>query len=269
MKSILIHAASDEFMESRLQVALDIARRFKGHLTLVQAQPYSSYMAVDMFGGTHMMAQALEAATAMQAETRKKLDEHLKNEGVPWDWQVYDGATAPVIADASRFADLIVMSLGYTAKMGVSSARSLVGDVALQSRAPILAVPDKMEKIGFDRAMIAYDGGLEASEAMRAALPMLKEAKSVCISEVEEKESEFPATDASVYLSRHGIKSEIDVSSTNGKTVEECLFDKIGGWKPDYVVMGAFGHGRLRETLFGGITRYLMAETKTPLFLAH
>lgn len=269
MKSILIHAANDEYFDSRLQIALDIVRCVNGHLTLVQAQPYQGFVAVDMFGGTHLLAQALEASSSAQAELRARVDADFKNEGLSWSWQQYDGDTGAVIADAARLCDLIIMSLGETGSMGANPNRALVGEVALATRAPVLAIPGKINSMKLDRAMLAYDGGMEATNALRAALPLLKLAKSVCFAEIEEKQSEFPITDAAVYLSRHGVESEIVTKVANSKAIEECLLDTVQQWQPDYMVMGAYGHGRLRETLFGGVTRYLLGETKIPLLLAH
>lgn len=269
MKSILLPAANDDFMESRLQVALDIVRRFDGHLTLVQAQPYQAYMSVDMFGGTHFMAQAFTASAEMLTKTREELDKRLDSEGISWDWQIYDGAMGAVIADAARLADIVVMSLGETGKTGANPFRALVGDVALATRTPVLAIPNKISAMAFDRAMIAYDGGEEAVNAIRQSLPMLQQTEAVSIFEIEEKESDFPITDAAIYLSRHGIESEIITDTVKERTIEECLFDKAAQYDANYIVMGAYGHSRLRETILGGVTRYLMGETKVPLLLAH
>ncbi len=268
MKTILVNAGQDEQMESRLQVALDIARRFGAHLTLVEAQTYQSFMGVDMFGGAHLMAEALAASAAMMAETKEATEAKLKNEGISWDWQEYRGPVAPVIADAARLSDLVVMSLGDTGTGESNPYRQLVGEVALATRTPVLAIPAATKNMAFDRAMIAYDGGLEAAAALKAALPLLAQASEVRIAEIEEKESEFPVTEASLYLSRHGIKNEIKTASPSA-SIEECLHDMAQNWSADYLVMGAYGHGRLRETLFGGVTKYLMRETKIPLLLAH
>ncbi|MFC4291016.1 universal stress protein [Sphingorhabdus arenilitoris] len=268
MKNILVNAGIDDQMESRLQVALDFAHRFDAHLTFVQAQPYQSVMGIDMFGGAHLIAEAMAASDSSMAEMRTKAEAKLAKEGVSWNWLEFIGQPAAVISDAARLCDLVIMSLGETGKSGQNSYRSLVGEVVFGTATPVLAVPAGVQSMQFDRAMVAYDGGAEAAAALKAAVPLLSIANDVRIAEIEEKESEFPITEASLYLSRHGINNEIETAFTKG-SIEETLFDMASDWNADYLVMGAFGHSRLRETIFGGVTRYLMHETKIPLLLAH
>ena len=117
--------------------------------------------------------------------------------------------------------------------------------------------------------MIAYDGGFEAAHAIRAALPMLQAASHVRISEIEIVPEEFPVTDAATYLSRHDISAEIAVAAKGDQSVGERLLAEANAWRPDFLVMGAYSHGRWRETLFGGVTRYMLVELGIPVLLAH
>ena len=117
--------------------------------------------------------------------------------------------------------------------------------------------------------MVAYDGGFEAANALRAALPLLQAATHVRIAEVETVPEEFPVTDAATYLSRHGVSAEIAVAAKGDHSVEERLLAEVNAWRPDFLVMGAYGHGRWRETLFGGVTRFMLGELGIPVLLAH
>jgi nucleotide-binding universal stress UspA family protein len=72
-----------------------------------------------------------------------------------------------------------------------------------------------------------------------------------------------------MYLSRHGINAEIAVAAKGDQSVEERLLVEANAWAPDFLVMGAYGHGRWRETLFGGVTRFMLGELGIPLLLAH
>jgi nucleotide-binding universal stress UspA family protein len=267
MRSIMVHAGGDAAFESRLQAGLDLARCFKGHMTLVLPRPTQDYVAFDMFGGAHFIAEAFEAAEKERAKLCERIDERLKSEDVPWDWQVFDGTTSDALINAARLADVLVMSLDQAGAAG--PARAWVSDVVTASRTPVLAVPASIKRISFERAMIAYDGGFEAANALRAALPMLQTASHVRISEIETVPEEFPVTDAATYLSRHGISAEIAVAAKGDQSVEERLLAEAGTWQPDYLVMGAYGHGRWRETLFGGVTRFMLGELGIPVLLAH
>lgn len=269
MKSIMVHAGSDPGFDGRLQVALDLARRFNGHLSLILPRPPQDYVAFDMFGGAHFISEAFDAAEKERAKMQARVDEHLKVEGLPWDWQIFDGTIVDALVNAARLGDILVMSLDDTAARAGGQGRALVSDVVTASRTPILAVPLACKSLAFDRAMVAYDGGFEAANAVRAARPLLAATGAVRITEVEAAPEEFPVTDVAAYLSRHGVNAELAVAAKGDVSVEERLLAEAKAWQPDYLVMGAYGHGRWREAVFGGVTRFLLAEIGVPVLLAH
>lgn len=269
MKSIMVHAGSDTGFESRLQVALDLARRFDGHISLILPRPPQDYVAFDMFGGAHFLAEAYDAAEKERGKMQARINEKLKVESLPWDWQAFDGTTADALINAARLGDVMVMSLDTTATGAPGHGRALVSDVVTASRTPVLAVPIGRKSLSFDRAMVAYDGGFEAANALRAALPLLATAGTVRISEVEASPDAFPVTDAATYLSRHGVSADIAVAEKGDVSIEERLLAEANAWRPDFLVMGAYGHGKWRETLFGGVTRFLLGEIGVPVLLAH
>lgn len=269
MKSIMVHAGSDAGFNSRLQVALDLTRRFNGHLSLILPRPPQDYVAFDMFGGAHFIAEAFEAAEKERQKLRSRVDEILKVEGMPWDWQDFDGTTVDALVNAARLGDIMIMSLDATATGAPGHGRALVSDVVTASRTPVLAVPLSCKNMAFDRAMIAYDGGFEAANAIRAGLPLLAATGAVRIAEVEASPDEFPVTDAATYLSRHGVNAEIAVVAKGDTSIEERLLAETRAWRPDFLVMGAYGHGRWREAIFGGVTRFLLGEIGIPVLLAH
>ncbi len=120
------------------------------------------------------------------------------------------------------------------------------------------------------RAMVAWDGSHEAASALTASRTLLRVASEVHVVTVDERSKrDFPPTDAAEYLSRHGIAVEIHEWPRKDRSVEEALSHACQELSIDWMVMGAFGHSRLRETIFGGVTRYILAETRVPLLLAH
>jgi nucleotide-binding universal stress UspA family protein len=270
MRSLMLHVGHDEGFDSRLQVALDIARRFEAHLTLVQPCLAQDFVAFDMAGGAHFVAQAYQAAEEARAEVKLKVEANLTNEGINWDWQMIDGASkSAILAEASRLADLAIVSLDTVRQGAAQPGRSLVGDLTITSRTPVLAVPHGQRGFGFGTAMIAYDGGPEASFAIRAALPLLAACAHVKIAEVGIGKDELPMTDAADYLARHGIEARIEPFEKGMKSVEERLVGAAEDFQADLLVMGAYGHSRWREALFGGVTHYVMAEIGIPVLLAH
>jgi nucleotide-binding universal stress UspA family protein len=266
----MLHVGHDDRFDSRFQVALDLTRRFEAHLTLVQPALAQDFVAFDMAGGAHFVAQAYENAEKDRTETRQRIEADLTNEGINWDWQTIDGASkSAILAEGSRLTDLAIVSLDPVRQGAAQPGRSLVGDLAMTSRTPVLAVPHGQRGFGFGTAMIAYDGGPEASFAIRTALPILSACAHVKIAEVGIGKDELPMTDAADYLARHGIEARIEPFEKGSKTVEERLVGAAHDMKADLLVMGAYGHSRWREALFGGVTHYVMAEIGVPVLLAH
>jgi nucleotide-binding universal stress UspA family protein len=270
MKSLMLHVNHDDGFDSRLQVALDIVRRFDAHLTLVQPCMAQEFIAFDMVGGAHFVAQAYAAAEEARADIKERVEAHLAREGINWDWQMIDGTSkCAILAEGARLADLAIVSLDNVRQGASQPGRSLVGDLTMTSRTPILAVPHGQRGFAFGTAMIAYDGGPEASFAIRSALPLLAASEHVKIAEVGIDKDELPMTDAADYLARHGIEARIEPFAKGPKTVEERLVGAAREMKADLLVMGAYGHSRWREALFGGVTRYVMSEIGIPVLLAH
>lgn len=270
MKSVITYVGSDEGFEARFQSALDVVRRFDGHLTIVQPCLARDYVAFDMLGGAHFIVEAWEATETQRTEMREKVEARLKVEAVNWDWQLIDGnAISDMLVDAARFADLVVLSLDAVNKGASSRGRELVGNVAVKSHTAILAVPPAVRSIGLDRALIAYDGGFEVAQAIRAAVPLLSQCKSVRIAEITTAPETFPLTDAAHYLARQGVAVDVEMVERGELTVEERLLGLVDSTRPDLLVMGAYGHGRLHETLFGGVTRYILGDIGIPVLLSH
>lgn len=269
MRSILVHADHDAANEARLQAALDIARRQRGHVTPLIATPFQQFVAVDPFGGSYILADAIAKAEADDSALQTALSQRLSVEDVPWDIVAADGDIVASLAAGATFADLAVVSLPGGSKGHQREPAMLAGDLALAITAPVLALPRDFTVLDFDApAMIAWNGSPEAAHALRAAIPLLAGRKVELVS-VGVTDGSLPDTGALTYLSRHDIHAEARAVERGSLTVEEALERAALDMGAGLVVMGAFGRGRLRETLFGGVTRYLITGGLFPLLLAH
>jgi len=262
MKSILLYADGGAAFESRFQVALDLARSQSGHITFLQATPLSGFIVMDPMGGSYVPASMLEQLRADEDKLRTLVEARMKVEGMPWDWTAYDGDVTQAVISASRLADVIVLSLENTGRNVRPHPLLAIADVAVETRCPVLAV---------GKILVAWDGSHEAANALKQALPMLQQAQSVhLVSVVEPKKAGgFPSTEASEYLSRHGVRSELIERERGLLAIEEVIENVAAEIGADLLVMGAFGHSRLREVLLGGVTRYFLRDSNIPLLLAH
>lgn len=272
MKSITVHAYDDAGFDARLQVALDLARAFGGHVTIVYPIPIDVGMPADFYGATFASMAPVwrETAGRLQARTEARL----AKEDVPWNWVEGAGMTSSVLLRHSALSDLIVVGASEPqyASRGPSEA---VGDLAIHARCPVLVVPEGQEGIDPEApVLVAWDGSPEASRALRLAVPLLARAARVtlaCVKERDDVEGDYdlPPLKGAEYLSRHGVECELVELPRDGKSVARVLRDAAAQRKAGLIVMGAYGHMRLAERIFGGATREMLTEVKVPLFMAH
>lgn len=259
MRSILVHVGRDAASESRLQSALAVARRHDGHVTLLVDTPVANFVVGDPYGGVAIATQAMEQALADDDVLARQVIDSLSGEDVPHDIVQSEMPLTEALIEAGRFADLVVLSRGC--KVG--------GDLAVELHTPVLVLRDGEtlpETMG--AACLAWDGGDECATAMRFGVPMLEAAERVFVLTVGKSEG-FPPTDALRYLARHDIKAELIELPKRG-TIEESLLTEARRLKIELMVMGAYGHSRTREFLFGGVTRFFLDEPAAPaLLLAH
>lgn len=272
MKTILLHIHDDSGQESRLAVALHLAGLHGGHIACVQVAPVGLFT-VDPYGGLNGLAAIIEAVREQDRLTRRSIEARLLSEGVSWDWKYFDGGAISTLIAQARLVDVVILSQpGH----GGSSPKplSIIGDVVLHARAPVLMVPgsDSGATSMFEsrgNALVAWNGSAEAANALRMALPLLRHAATVHIVEVNADAAGLPSSDAATYLMRHGINAERHEWPAQGRSVSAALLNAVAELDGRTLVMGAYGHSRLRETILGGVTRELVAASNVPLLLAH
>lgn len=260
MRSIVVYADRGAAMDARLDTALAIARANKGHVTVLVDTPVTRFIAMDPMGGSYLAADALKQALADDDAHAAQIEARLKGEDVAFDVLRSEGEPVDALAAAARLADLVVLS----------RSTGLAGEVALASKTPVLVVEEGGAlPAPLDVACIAWDGGDESANAIRASVRLLAGCRAVHVVTVKEKPGGFPATDALRYLSRHGIKAELHELVRAGST-EETISAAVARLQGQVLVMGAYGKSRMREYFFGGVTRFFVEESTGPaLLLAH
>lgn len=271
MKSILLYANEDEGQEARLQAAFDLARAYGGHITCAQITPYKEgYIVGDPFGGVYAIPELIEEINKQKQASRDRLEARLRDEGICWHWIEIDGDPAQALVDYSRLADIIVITEPGTNGAFSRQALALAGETVTHARTPVLAVPKKSRSFNcLGRALIAWNGSAESCNALRAALPMLKQASAVNIITVTEEQSEFPATQAAEYLALHGITADLREAQAGNREVWEVIAHEAQQVGAAYVVMGGYGHSRFREAVLGGTTRSMLKQDEVPLLIGH
>jgi nucleotide-binding universal stress UspA family protein len=206
-------------------------------------------------------------AREREAENVARVRARLENEDVAWDIGEVTGDPAYRLEEAAELADVIVVS-SRSDKPEISEARRIVDELAAKSGRLVLAVPPDCTRLDTDaKALIAWDDSHEANQALRAAVPLLQIAADVTLIEVNPGD-EFSAQDAATYLARHRVHPIIVQETTTGPIVDVVLTQARESGA-SYIVMGAFGHSRAIEAIFGGVTAGMLAKSEIPVFLHH
>ena len=273
MKTVLLNANDDRGWEARYQAALDVARAFGSHLRCVQSTPLAD--TGDSLLGFFPYPEIAREMTDVAREHRKRVEAKLAVEGVFWDWQEFVGDAAQMLIACSPLADLVIVSSGAEgAHEPGHTDLAVAGTVAINARGPVLAVPPEAKRLNaLGTALVAWNGSPESANAVRLALPMLGAATKVLVLTIgEEHPGEgrtFPAIEASEFLSRHTIASELHCWDQERRHVADVILEAAGTLRADYIVAGAYGHSRFREAALGGVTRALLHRSPIPVIMAH
>ena len=220
-----------------------------------------------------------EAMVACRDESEKEMREaeatfraSFASSGLPVEWRasVTDLALSDFIARQARSSDLIVTCVRPAGKFEHAKHVN-VGDLVMRAGRPVLIIPDQRTDARFDRIVIAWKDTREARRAAADALPLLKRADYVCVVEIAAAAELESATsrvhDVGAWLLTHGVKAIAVVQPSKGGASDQ-LEAILAEQKADLVVAGAYGHSRLREWAFGGVTDYLLCGSRLA-FLSH
>lgn len=267
MKNILMLAHDDPGQKARLQAALDLTRAFSGHLTCLDITGIP--LVIDETYSRAVEAEFFVQELAAHATFRKRVEGQLEREDVPWTWIEGKGTLDEILAQHAGLADLIIVSRRLdTARW--PNMRSIASEVVVGTDRTVVAVPE--EATGFHvagRALVAWDGSKEAMNALQAALPLLALARHIRIVHVDDGRRGTSAEEAAAYLSRHGIKPTIVETALSTAPTSEMLIAYLTAEEADYIVLGGFGHSRMLEAVFGGVSREMLTASPVPVVMKH
>jgi nucleotide-binding universal stress UspA family protein len=146
--------------------------------------------------------------------------------------------------------------------------------VAIGAGRPVLVLPTTtVSQLPPKRATVAWNGGREAARALFDALPLLADTEAVEILSIDPRPdgrgSDLPGTDLAVTLARHGLKADVSTSTSGSDGAGAEIARRAAAFGSDLVVMGCYGHSRLREFVLGGASRHMLAHAKLPVLMSH
>ena len=273
IKDILVHLDVTEKGECVQDFAISLAAEFGAHLTaaglVVEIVPPASFMGEFPYD---LMLEAADQARAAAEAGYERL-RMAAPASVATELVIIDSVAGQAREQFGRLArhfDLAIVGQGGPE---TGSDDELMSEGALfRSGRPVFVVPwiHKGPAL-LKKAMVAWDGGLAAARAVAEALPLLKRAESVEVVSITSKalpSDELPGFNITRHLTRHGIAATLK-KLPPADDIGAALLSHAADSSADFIVMGGYGHSRIREFILGGATRTMFQSQTVPVFMAH
>lgn len=276
--SILVHVESPSTSsDARVELAAELATRLGARLIGASAAAVIP-PPVDVYGGVSLYGDWLELG---EEEIRGKLDaagqrfrEILGATELEREWRAAVDLPVDLLAREARSADLVVVGRDLERQRAGIYLTPDPGDLLMRLGRPLLVVPPGSRRLAAESILVAWKDSREARRAVRDALPFLKLAQTVHVVEVVGGEDELqPAAgrvqDVARHLERHGVRTRAEVRTRREESDGDELQLVAEQHGADLIVAGGYGHTRLREWAFGGVTRHLLRHSSKCCLLAH
>lgn len=276
-KSMITILTDETRIEPALSAAVAVALAHDAHLDVLCMGVDRSQAGYYYAGATAVvleqsLGEARRESTAIEAAARKILQQS----DVRWSCEADMGQMIDLsrrIGVRARFSDLAVLPQPYGEGRGGEMEATTEGCL-FNAQLPVLTVPDGTKMPDHPaKILIGWNESAEAMSAVRAALPLLRAAHQVHVVVIDPPthgpNRSDPGGLISQFLARHGVRVEIDVLARTLPRVSDVLARHALDIQADMMVMGAYGHSRFREAVFGGATRDLLERATLPVFMAH
>lgn len=271
MKTILCLLRGAEDAKRVLERAVPLAEQFKSHLIGFHCEALpGAYSTPVGFPSTDFYEADMAAANARTAEIKAQFDKSTVDAGVSAEWRATEtfSGDAGLSALPSAFASDVVIA----GQVDPDIARADVADLEtllFDSGRPVIFVPYASRKPKrISKIVVGWDGSREAARATFDALPLILAADETEVFTVDPRDSDsqdapMAGAEIATSLARHGANITVETQPSGGIDPGSVIENRLSDTQADLLVIGAFSHSRLRERLFGGVTRTVLASMPT------
>lgn len=275
-RDILVQADTTPGSTRRLQTAAAVAAQVGADLTgvFMTTQFLRQYMAPQGVAALppneidRLVREHEGAVTAAAQAARATFETAAREAGVTSEWTTVSGDDPGAILASARRSDLVVFPPRTQSSLG--GYRVSAGDVALGSGGPVMVTPEEglAGPVG-RRVLVAWNGSREAARALRDALPLVCGAEELHVLVVDPKGEGAPDAGLQRHLERHGCTPNIILDRSEDVRAADVIRDQARGLNVDLIVMGLYGHARVRELMLGGVSRDFLAHPPATLLVSH
>ena len=275
IKDLVVNLSVGRSRETAGPYAISIAEAFGTHVAGI-AFSYDPVIPPTILGS--IPASLIEAQRAENDSAAKsalaRFDEAARRAGVSFESHAPSaslGGAADRFGEITRRFDLAV--IGQPEPDKAAPEELIVEGVLFSSGRPVLVVPYiQTEGLRLDRVMVCWDASRSAARAIGDAMPLLSRAGAidvVTVASERPKSDELPGADIGQHLARHGLKVDVKRIVATDTDVASTILSHAADSAADFIVMGAYGHSRLREFILGGVTRGILSSMTVPTLMSH
>jgi nucleotide-binding universal stress UspA family protein len=277
IKDIVFHLSTRTGETAAIDYAVSVAGAFEAHIAGI-AFALDPFIPPTMGIGDAIPADWIddqrEEAEAAADAAIARFEEAVRRNGISAESRRLDASLAGAAQIFGHIARRFDLSIVRQAEPGKAVLEDLVIEAALfDAGRPVLVVPYiQKAALTLDRVMVCWDGGRNAARAVGDAMPFLERAKAVEVVMVQGdagKADEMPGADIGEHLARHGLKVEVKRIIAADGDVMDTILSHAADAETDFLVMGGYGHSRLREFILGGVTRGILATMTVPVLMSH
>jgi nucleotide-binding universal stress UspA family protein len=274
IRDILVNLSVGKPRDVAGEFAASVAALFEAHLSAV-AFAYEPVIGGSPFDwASPSIIENFRASQQAEAEkARKAFDDHARLAGISFESRVLSAGVADAASTFATLARNGDLSVVGQAKPDDDLGEHLTAEAALfESGRPVLLVPYIQNTgIKLGRVMVCWDGSRAAARAVGDALPLLRRANQIEVVTVEqaERRNELRGAQIAEHLARHRLKVELKPIVAPDSDAANVILSHAADSSADLIVMGAYGHSRLREFVLGGATKEMLASMTVPVLMSH
>ena|SRR6516162_4770023 len=275
VKDVVVNLTGGHPQDFAADFAISLAAGFSAHIAGV-AFIYEPIIPGDMLGGipTDLIEVQREENRKTAEAAVDRFEAAAKAAAVSAETRVVDASLAGAADLFGRIARRFDMAVVGQARREQGASEELLIEGALfGSGRPVVVVPyTQQEGLRLDRILICWDGSRPAARAIADAIPLLSRAKTVDIVVVigeRDKSGEITGRNMRRHLARHGIETEIKHITASGGVAQNAILAHAAETGATFIVMGGYGHSRLREFILGGVTRSILKSMPVPVLMSH
>ncbi|WP_018263605.1 universal stress protein [Methylobacterium sp. WSM2598] len=267
--SIVVSLDTGPETGDRVRLAADLARRFEATLTGVAARRVPAPAAVNDFRDAEAIFAREEARLREELAQVRAAFEREAGEGVPTAWCSAAAHALAVLVQQARSADLVVVGRPGSGDADPGEMGVEPGPVLMEAGRPVLVVPPGIDRLRAARVVVAWKDRPEARRAVSGALPFITAADQVFVATAGAEARFEGAEDVAGHLARHGAHVTAHFLTCHARSAADEILRFAERQDADLVVMGAYGHSRLREWMFGGATHDALRTAPLCLLMSH